>query len=69
MPRRRRGAKIMGMPDAASLTRRAIVEVAAARVASSKDPVLRRYRLARVPLCTGPAPVPDRFALLRVSHD
>jgi hypothetical protein len=59
----------MGMPDASSLTRRAIVEVAATRAASPKDPVLRRYRLARVPLYTGPAPVPDRFAHLRVSHD
>ena len=68
MSRRRRGPNMMAVPDS-SLTRRAIVEVAAARVASSKDPVLRRYRLARVPLCTGPAPVPDRFALLRVSHD
>ena len=60
---------MMGMPDASSLTRRAIVEVAAAHAASSKDPVLRRYRLARVPLYIGPAPVLDRFAHLRVSHD
>jgi hypothetical protein len=57
------------MPDASDLTRRAIVEVAAAHTASAKDPVVRRYRLARVPLYTGPAPVPDRFAHLRASHD
>jgi hypothetical protein len=58
----------MGMPDSFSLTRRAIVEVAA-HAAPSKDPVVRRYRLARVPRYTGPAPVPDRFAHLRASHD
>jgi hypothetical protein len=69
MARRRRGLNIMGMPDASSITRRAIVEVAAAHAASPKDPVLRRYRLARVPLYTGPAPVLDRFAHLRASHD
>jgi hypothetical protein len=57
------------MPDASVLTRRAIVEVAAVHAASSKDPVVRRYRLARVPLYIGPAPVLDRFAHLRVSHD
>jgi hypothetical protein len=57
------------MPDATSLTRRALVEVAAAHGASSKDPVVRRYRLARVALYTTPAPAPERFAHLRVSHD
>ncbi len=69
MPRGRGGPKMMSMPDASSLTRRAIVEVAAAHAASPKDPVVRRYRLARVPLYTGPAPVLDRFAHLRASHD
>jgi hypothetical protein len=58
------------MPDASELTRRAIVEVASSiSAASTKDPVLRRYRLARVPLYTGPAPTPDRFAHLRVRPD
>jgi hypothetical protein len=61
----------MHMPDAHSdLTRRALVEVATASPAtSSKDPVVRRYRLARVPLYTRPAPVLDRFAHLRRSYD
>ncbi|MEA2194592.1 MAG: hypothetical protein QOG42_1026 [Solirubrobacteraceae bacterium] len=60
------------MPDASpssGLTRRAIVEVAAPQAASSKDPIVRRYRLARVPLYTGPAPVLDRFTHLRRSYD
>lgn len=69
MPRRRGGPNMTGMPDASHLTRRAIVEVAASHAASPKDPVVRRYRLARVPLYSGPAPVLDRFAHLRVSHD
>jgi len=67
----RRGRTMMGMPDANSdLTRRALVEVAAASSATStKDPVVRRYRLARVPLYTRPAPALDRFAHLRRSYD
>ena len=71
MPARRRGLTMMGMPDANSdLTRRALVEVATASPAtSSKDPVVRRYRLARVPLYTRPAPALDRFAHLRRSYD
>lgn len=70
MSARRRGPKMMGMPDASSdLTRRALVEVATSRASSPQDPIVRRYRLARVPLYTGPAPVLDRFAHLRVSHD
>jgi hypothetical protein len=59
---------MMGMPDASSLTRRAILEVAA-RAASSTDPVVRRYRLARVPLYLGRPSAPERFAHLRASHD
>ena len=47
---------MMGMPDAPDLTRRALVEVAAPQSASPKDPIVRRYRLARVPLYIGPAP-------------
>jgi hypothetical protein len=58
---------MVDMLDASTLTRRALVEVAHA--ASAKDPVVRRYRLARVPLYTPPAPRPDRFAHLRESHD
>jgi hypothetical protein len=70
MARHGRDGKIMGMPDASDLTRRAIVEVASPlSAASTKDPVRRRYRLARVPLYTGPAPALDRFAHLRASHD
>jgi hypothetical protein len=60
---------MMGMPDASVLTRRAIVEVAAPQAASPKDPIVRRYRLARVPLYTGPALALDRFAHLRRSYD
>jgi len=60
---------MMGMPDASDLTRRALVEVAASRPASSKDPIVRRYRLARVPLYTRAAPLPDHFAHLRRSYD
>jgi len=60
---------MMGMPDASSLTRRAIVEVAAAHATSPKDPVVRRYRLARVPIYTRTAPLPDHFAHLRRSYD
>jgi hypothetical protein len=52
------------------LTRRALVEVAAVAPATSvKDPVVRRYRRARVPLYTRPAPELDRFAHLRRSYD
>ncbi len=66
-----RGLTIMGMPGANSdLTRRALVEVAAASSATiAKDPIVRRYRLARVPLYTRTAPAPDRFAHLRRSYD
>jgi len=51
----------MGMPDASELTRRALVEVAASAPASPKDPIVRRYRLARVPAYNRPAPVPEHF--------
>jgi len=50
------------------LTRRALIEVAA-RSSASKDPVVRRYRLARVSLYTRPEPSLDRFAHLRRSYD
>jgi len=50
------------------LTRRALIEVAARSVAS-KDPVVRRDRLARVSLYTRPEPSLDRFAHLRRSYD
>ncbi len=69
MPERGAGPKMTGMPDASPLTRRALVEVAASQAASSKDPVVRRYRLARVPLYTGPPPALDRFSHLRRSYD
>ena len=58
-----------GMPDASATTRRALVEVAAPQPTSPKDPVVRRYRLARVPLYTRTVPLPDRFAHLRRSYD
>lgn len=51
------------------LTRRALIEVAASQSAVSKDPVVRRYRLARVSLYTRPEPSLDRFAHLRRSYD
>jgi hypothetical protein len=50
------------------LTRRALVEVAPP-AAAPKDPVIRRYRLARVSLYTRPDPALDRFAHLRRSYD
>jgi hypothetical protein len=50
------------------LTRRAIIEVASPS-ATPKDPVVRRYRLARVLLYTRPEPALDRFAHLRRSYD
>jgi hypothetical protein len=51
------------------LTRRAFIEVDGSRTAVSKDPVVRRYRLARVSLHTRPEPALDRFAHPRRSHD
>ena len=61
---------MLGMSDASlDLTRRALIEVASAQLASPKDPVLRRYRLARVPIYSRSAPALDRFAHLRRSYD
>jgi hypothetical protein len=57
------------MPATLDLTRRALIEVAASQPAVSKDPVVRRYRLARVSLYTRPEPTLDRFAHLRRSYD
>jgi hypothetical protein len=51
------------------MTRRALLEVAASPASASKDPVVRRYRLARVSLFTRPEPSLDRFAHLRRSYD
>jgi hypothetical protein len=51
------------------LTRRALIAVDAVPSAVSKDPVVRRYRLARVSLSTRPDPALDRFAHLRRSYD
>ena len=53
---------IRNMPDAFELTRRALVEVGASASASPKGPIVRRYRLARVPIYTRSAPAPERFA-------
>jgi hypothetical protein len=50
------------------LTRRAIIAVASPS-SPPKDPVVRRYRLARVSLHTRPEPSLDRFAHLRRSYD
>lgn len=69
MPRAPGCSTILCMPATADLTRRAIIEVAASRSAVSKDPVVRRYRLARVSLYTRPEPTLDRFAHLRRSYD
>jgi hypothetical protein len=60
-------ASIMDMPDASELTRRALVEVGASPSASPKDPIVRRYRLARVPIYTRSAPAPEHFAHMRRS--
>jgi len=57
------------MPAPLELTRRALLEVAATPTTTSKDPVVRRYRLARVSLFTRPEPSLDRFAHLRRSYD
>jgi hypothetical protein len=57
------------MPAALDLTRRALIEVAATPTTAPKDPVVRRYRLARVSLYTRPEPSLDRFAHLRRSYD
>jgi len=57
------------MPATADLTRRALIEVDGSQSAISKDPVVRRYRLARVSLYTRPEPSLDRFAHLRRSYD
>jgi hypothetical protein len=56
------------MSPTLDLTRRAIIEVASPSPAP-KDPVIRRYRLARVSLYTRPEPALDRFAHLRRSYD
>jgi hypothetical protein len=60
-------ASIMDMPDPSTLTRRALVEVGASAPASPKDPIVRRYRLARVPIYTRSAPAPERFTYTRRS--
>jgi hypothetical protein len=62
------GLNMLSMPATADLTRRALLEVAASQSAS-KDPVVRRYRLARVSLYTRPELTLDRFAHLRRSYD
>jgi len=56
------------MTSTLDLTRRALIEVASQSTAV-KDPVVRRYRLARVSLYTRPEPALDRFAHLRRSYD
>jgi hypothetical protein len=56
------------MTSTLDLTRRALIEVASPSTAM-KDPVVRRYRLARVSLYTRPEPSLDRFAHLRRSYD
>lgn len=61
---------MVGMPDTHDLTRRALIEVAAQQpVPSKEDPVVRRFRLARVSLHTRPELAPDRFSHLRRSYD
>lgn len=60
---------MLSMPATADLTRRALIEVAASQSDVPKDPVVRRYRLARVSLYTRPEPSLDRFAHLRRSYD
>ncbi len=70
MPAGRDAGTMLGMPDASlDLTRRALIEVSSAQLAPSKGPVVRRYRLARVPIYTRTVPALDRFAHLRRSYD
>jgi hypothetical protein len=57
------------MPATLDLTRRALIEVASSQTVPSKNPVVRRYRLARVSIHTRPEPSLDRFAHLRRSYD
>jgi len=66
---RPRAINMRSMPATADLTRRALLEVAAQQSAATKDPVVRRYRLARVSLYTRPELSLDRFAHLRRSYD
>jgi hypothetical protein len=56
------------MTSTLDLTRRALIEVAS-QPPEMKDPIVRRYRLARVSLYTRPEPSLDRFAHLRRSYD
>jgi hypothetical protein len=63
------GSSTMRFMSPLELTRRTLVEVAATQAAASKDPVVRRYQLARVSLYTRPEPALDRFAHLRRSYD
>ena len=60
---------MLPMSATLDLTRRAIIEVASSQSVSPKDPVVRRYRLARVSVYTRPEPSLDRFAHLRRSYD
>lgn len=62
-------ATMADMPATHELTRRALIEVAAPHHTVQNDPVVRRYRLARVSLFTRPDPAQDRFAHLRRSYD
>ena len=58
------------MPATPDLTRRTLVPVAPrAAPSGTKSPVIRRYRLSRVPLYTRPDPALDRFGHLRRSYD
>jgi hypothetical protein len=64
------GCSIMlHMPATPDLTRRTLIEVTPPQTTVAKDPVVRRYRLARVSLYTRPEPSLDRFAHLRRSYD
>ena len=62
-------ASIRAMAPTPAHTRRALVQLAAARPRDAKDPVVRRYRLSRVPPSPAAASAPDRFAHLRRSYD
>ncbi len=70
MPAGRVAGTMLGMHDASlDLTRRALIEVSSAQLAPPKGAIVRRYRLARVPIYTRSAPALDRFAHLRRSYD
>jgi hypothetical protein len=69
MPRSGSVVIMRAMPASSDLHRRVLIPIAGPPSSSAKAPRVRHYRLARVPLHTGPDPTTDRFAHLRRSYD